>query len=249
MQIKILISSKIIFGLFFVLTLSCSQDSDKATALVKNSIKAHGGQKQYEALKAVSFIKTTRLFLEDGSLESEVIQKQTFQLKPDYRVQIEWKVNEKNHLIFYDGSKVIKTINERVIKDSLQNVKAKNAAKAAAYVFFQPFELLNENTYLSLENDIDLNDSTSVQTISVRYEGDIEDSDKWKYYFDDDDMLVANSVMLTDHNSLIENLEFQNISGLIFNKYRKSYRVDSLLIKKFLRAEYLYEDLQAISSK
>ena len=239
-QLILLKSPKIIFGLFMFLTLSCSQNAEEAIVLVKKSIKAHGGQKNYDALKAVSFVKTTRLFLEDGSLESEVIQKQSFQLKPDYRVQIEWENGEDKHLIFYDGKTVIKTIDGKAIKDSIAVVKARNAAKAAAYVFFQPFELINENTHLAMEDDVELNDSTSVQTVSVKYEGDTENSDKWRYYFNDDNMLVANSVVLTDHNSLIENLEFQSISGLIFNKYRKSYRVDKQLKKKYLRAEYIY---------
>jgi len=193
---------------------------------------------------AVSFVKTTRLFMEDGSLESEVVQKQSFQLIPDYRVQIQWEVGENRHLIFFDGKKIIKTVNGRVIEDSLEVIKARNAAKAAAYVFFQPFELINENTYLTMEDAVELNDSTSAQTISVAYKGDTENSDKWRYYFNDDDMLIANSVVLTDHNSLIENLEFQSVSGLIFNKYRKSYRVDGELIKKYLRAEYFYDDIK-----
>lgn len=244
-QLVILKSPKAVFGLFLVLMLSCSQHTNEAEALVMKSIEAHGGLKEYEKLKAISFVKTTRLFLEDGSLESEVTQKQTFHLKPDYRVQIEWKNKEKKHLIFYDGKRVIKTVNGEIIKDSLQVVKAENVAKAASYVFFQPFELINANTYLTLRDDIELNDSTSVQPVSVRYKGDNKDSDKWTYYFNDDYMLVANSVVLKDHKSLIENLEFQKVSRLIFNKYRKSYRVDSLLNKKYLRAEYFYNIIQS----
>jgi hypothetical protein len=219
------------------------QNSNEATALLKDSIKAHGGQKNYDALKAISFVKTVKLFREDGRIESDIVQKQSFQLQPDYKVQIEWELDGTNHLIFFDGKKVIKTIDGRVVKDSLEVVKARNAAKAAAYVFFQPFELINDNTYLTMEDVIELNDSTSVRTVSVKYKDDTEDSDKWKYYFNEDNLLVANSVVLIDHNSLIENLEFQNVSGLIFNKHRKSYRVDSQLNKKYLRAEYYYDDV------
>ncbi len=237
-------SPKTIFGLFLFLLLCCSgKTENEAKELVEKSIKAHGGQKTYENLKAISFLKTSRLFLEDGSLESEVVQNQSFQLKPDYRVQIEWVRNGNNHVIFYDGKKAIKTIDGQVLKDSLEVVKAENAAKAAAYVFFQPFELLNENTVLTMEANTELNDSTLAQTVSVKYQGDDNKSDKWRYYFNDDDLLIANSVVLADHKSLIENLEFQKITGLIFNKYRKSYRVDNSLNKKYLRAEYFYDDI------
>lgn len=234
-----------IIGLFlFPIASGCQhQTGNKAEILVMDSIDAHGGMKLYNGLSAVSFTKTTRLFLEDGSVESEVIQKQSFQLRPDRKIQIEWLVEDARHLIFYDGSKAIKTINGKVVKDSLELVKAHNMAKASAYVFFQPFELINENTILTLESDTELNDSITAQTVSVTYDGDDETSDKWRYYFNQDDLLIANSVILTDHNSLIENLEFQNIGGLIFNKYRKSYRVDKALNKKYLRAEYFYEDI------
>ncbi len=237
-------SPKTIFGLFLFLLLCCSgKTENEAKELVEKSIKAHGGQKTYENLKAISFLKTSRLFLEDGSLESEVVQNQSFQLKPDYRVQIEWVRNGNNHVIFYDGKKAIKTIDGQVLKDSLEVVKAENAAKAAAYVFFQPFELLNENTVLTMEANTELNDSTTARAIRVKYSGDNDNSDKWTYYFNNDNLLIANSVILIDHNSLIMNLEFQKAAGLIFNKHRKSYRVDKQLNKKYLRAEYFYEEI------
>jgi len=232
-----------IIGLFLIAIASgCShQTGNEAELLVKSSIEAHGGQKLYNELTALSFKKTTRLFLEDGTLESEVIQDQSFQLKPDYRVLIEWTVKGAKHVIFYDGKNAVKTISSEVINDSTEILKAKNAAKAAAYVFFQPFELINENTMLTMEANTQLNDSSMARTVSVKYQGDDADSDKWRYYFNDDDLLIANSVVLMDHSSLIENLEFQNVAGLIFNKYRKSYRVDSSLNKKYLRAEYFYD--------
>ncbi len=238
-------SSKIVFGLFFISALiACSNSTqNEAVSLVKSSIKAHGGQQKYDALKSISFVKTSRLFLEDGSIDYEVVQKQSFQFKPDYRVQIEWQKKGSTHVIFYNGNNAIKTIDGKVITDSLEIVKAKNTAKAAAYVFFQPFGLVDENTILSLENNVQLNDSVIAQAVSVRYKGDIKESDKWTFYFNDDDILIANSVILTDHKSLIENLELQNAYGLVFNKHRKSYRVDSLLNKKYLRAEYYYDNL------
>jgi len=243
----ILKSPKQIFGLFLItLVCACSQNNeDAATTLVKKSIEAHGGQKKYDALEAISFIKTTRLYLDDGRLESEVIQKQRFELSPRFLVNITWTIGVHKHAIFFDGDKAIKTVDSKVIKDPLEVTKAINTAKAASYVFFQPFELLNDNTMLSLGDTVTINDTLSAQAVTVSYKNDTQNSDKWTYYFDDNDMLVANSVILKDHNSLIENLEYQSASGLVFNKYRKSYRVDKQLNRKYLRAEYSYLDLRA----
>ncbi|MFT4669337.1 MAG: hypothetical protein ACI9HJ_000909, partial [Ulvibacter sp.] len=54
----------------------------------------------------------------------------------------------------------------------------------------------------------------------------------------------AASVKHNNRISLIENLEFQSYKGLLFNKVRKSYFVDSLFQKKQLRAEYRYDIIE-----
>ena len=234
------------FGLFiFLLLFSCSKsDEEKGKAIVTNSVKAHGGMKAYDKLNSVSFIKRTKLYREDGSLESDVTQKQSFQLKPNFLTEIEWTKDSNTHKIFYNGIKAIKMINGQVVSDSAEILKAENAAKAASYVFFQPFKLLKDETILIYDGKTDLNDTTDVSIVKVKYKNSTS-TDRWKYYFNSDGVLVANSVQLTDHNSLILNLEYQKINGLIFNRTRESYRVDSLLNKYYLRAEYNYFELQA----
>jgi len=188
-------SPKIYFGLFILaLAFNCSgTDEEKGAALVKDSIKAHGSMIAFNELKSVTFNKTTRLFEADGSIESEITQKQSFQLQPEFLTEIEWEKDSQSHKIFYDGVKAIKTINGEVITDSVEVLKSENAAKAASYVFFQPFKLQTDNTVLVYEGDTELDDSTSVSKIKVRYK-DTNSTDKWTYYFDEDDVLVANSI-------------------------------------------------------
>jgi hypothetical protein len=53
--------------------------------------------------------------------------------------------------------------------------------------------------------------------------------------------LVAASVQHNNQISLIENLDFQTHKGMLFNKVRKSYFVDSELGNKQLRAAYRYD--------
>lgn len=243
-------SPKIFFGLLILLLLfSCVKtDEEKAKVIVSNSIKAHGGMKAYDNLNSISFIKRTKLYRADGSIESDITQKQSFQLQPDFLTKIEWEKDSQKHKIFYNGIKAIKTVEGQLINDSTEISKAENSAKAASYVFFQPFKLLKDDTILIFDGETDLNDSTDVFIVKVNYNNETS-TDQWKYYFNEDGLLVANSVFLSDHNSLIENLEYQKASGLIFNKYRKSYRIDTLLNKQYLRAEYWYDDLKFESAK
>jgi len=243
-------SPKIFFGLFMCLFLiACSNYSkEEGLAILKKSVRAHGGMKKFNKLNALSFNKVTRLFKEDGSLEQEIVQKQSFQLHPVFLAKIEWEKNGTAHEVFYDGSEVIKTINGQMISDSLKLVTATNLAKAASFVFFQPFKLLKDETMLMLEGEIDLNDSTDVSVVSVKFPND-ESTDRWRFYFNDDNLLVANSVAHGETISLIENLELQDVHGLLFNKHRKSFYVDDLLNKKYLRAEYFYNDLAATMIK
>ena len=68
-------------------------------------------------------------------------------------------------------------------------------------------------------------------------------SDPWWFYFDiEDDKVVANRVYHNGRFSLIENLAFDSLSGLMLHKHRKSYFTDSLNNIRYLRAEYVYSD-------
>jgi hypothetical protein len=89
-----------------------------------------------------------------------------------------------------------------------------------------------------------IRDSIETSVVAIKYEDDSPSSDSWRYYFDEKYRLVAASVKHNNRISLIENLEFQSYKGLLFNKVRKSYFVDSLFQKKQLRAEYRYDIIE-----
>ncbi|MEL7119446.1 MAG: hypothetical protein AAFO07_08400 [Bacteroidota bacterium] len=81
--------------------------------------------------------------------------------------------------------------------------------------------------------------------MQVSYNADEHDNhsttDTWKYYFDQTaGKILANWVKTSNHFSMVENLTFERVEGILFNKIRKSYRVDSLNNHFFLRADYNY---------
>jgi hypothetical protein len=233
----------ILFFVFLVsFILSCERSSEeKASAILNKSIEAHGGLEAFQQLHFIAFNKTTRLFSEDGLLESEKFQKQSFQLHPNYEFQMEWFEKGEKHQLLYDRVQIRKFVNDSLIiaKEEIDN--ALQLALAADYVFFQPFKLADPNAILNFKGHLKLSDSLEVSSVQIKYETDTSQSDVWEYFFNKKNLLVANLVKHKNKYSLIENLEFQTYKDVLFNKHRKSYFVDSLLQKKQLRAEYFYE--------
>ena len=228
-----------------VLFLGCTKSaSERGKKIVLNSIETHSGTETFQDLKSVSFVKTTRLFKEDGTLESETLQKQSFELNPEYKGTITWEECSVNHEIIYDRKKALKKVNYTVVVDSIELEKALKTALSADYVFFQPFKLLDRETELRYEGIQMIRDTIKTSVVGISYTDDTANSDSWKYYFDKKYHLVAVSVKHNNRISLIENLKFQNYKGILFNKHRKSYFVDSLLQKKYLRAEYFYDIIE-----
>lgn len=231
-------------GLFIyaIIFLSCSNvTSESAEDIVNKSIERHGGIRAFQELDSISFTKTTRLYKEDGSIESETLQEQSFRLIPDYLLVIKWMDGDDMHQISYNRSAVVKLVNNESIQDQAAIENALKLALSAEYVFFQPFKLIDTAGQLSFEGKQMIRDSIQTSVVAITYEGDSPSSDAWRYYFDENNRLVAASVRHNDRISLIENLEFQRYGGMLFNKVRKSYFVDSSLQKKQLRAEYHYE--------
>ena len=89
-----------------------------------------------------------------------------------------------------------------------------------------------------------IGDSIETSIVAVRYENDTPSSDSWRYYFDENYRLLAASVKHNNRISFIDNLEFQTYKGILFNKVRKSYFVDSLFQNKQLRAAYHYDIIE-----
>jgi hypothetical protein len=225
-----------------VTCLSCSQiTSESGVEIVNKSIEAHGGHELFRELEFIAFTKTTRLYKEDGTLESEAFQTQSFKLIPDYFLTIDWMEQQDKHQISYDRSTTIKRINNSNVEDLDAIENAKKLTLSAEYVFFQPFKLIDNKGQLSFEGMQMIRDTIKTSVVRVKYEDDSPSSDSWRYFFDEQYRLVAVSVKHNNRISLIENLDFQTYKGILFNKIRKSYFVDSLLQKKQLRAEYHYD--------
>ncbi|WP_298782213.1 DUF6503 family protein [uncultured Polaribacter sp.] len=231
--------------LFFSLLLffSCSPKKNiSAKSIVEKGIKFHDDSNNWKNLKTLSFNKKVILFLEDGSVESEVNQHQEFVFYPELSGKISWKRGVDSISIVYKNGKLKKFIN-KIPTLSLKELKsAENTFFASQYVIRQPFDLLEKNIKLIYSGIKQLKENKAHE-IKVTYDEDKEKSDQWFYYFDVNTFkVVANKIIRSDHISLVNNITFNSKTDFIFNENRKSYRLNEQGEKTYLRAEYFYSN-------
>lgn len=251
--------SLLIFGVLFLLGCQTAEpevekpdryahiQDKKAREIIKASIEHAGGIDRWESVKRLTYKKDFQLFLESGEVEK------SFEQVHDYRweepASIDIRSIENGALIHtrlknghfsrtVDGKAA--TINQEVLE---------KAVNTSTYVVSMPFKLLDAGVKIKYLGEEMLFDNKVVDVIQLSYDAEQYDqhstSDVWKYYFDKKDRkILANWVKTGDHFSLVENLTFERIGGILFNGKRKSYRVDSSGTKLYLRAEYDYYDYQ-----
>lgn len=237
----------IYFGFFMIIGViltNCNSKELSAKEIIFKSVEAHGGIDLWNNVKQLSFDKETTLFLEDGSVEIKTDQFQLFRFQPSLFGKIEWEDDANDFVLTYDDNKISKSINDSIITLETELAKAENSFFAAQYVIMQPFALLEDKVQLTL-NGVEIIEEKKVYSISVKYENDTDDSNKWTYFIDANTFEVLyNKVELSDHTSWVENLTFNTESEFKFNAHRKSYRLNDAGEKTYLRAEYFYSNFE-----
>lgn len=235
--------NKIFYLFAFLVFINCDKkETISGSSIVKKSIEKHGGINSWNSLKKLSFDKRVVLFLEDGSIENESLQHQEYTFLPELEGQISWKKQLDVFLITYKNGEIKKYLNDSLISDVKELQSAKNSFFASQYVTTKPFDLLSSKTKL-IYTKIKEFEGKRAYEVKVEYENDTEKSDVWFYYFDVNTFkVIANKVVLSDHTSLVDNHTFNTETEFIFNEHRKSYRLNELGEKTFLRAEYFYSN-------
>lgn len=237
------------FGFFMgccLLLFSCEPQTMSAEAIVLKSVETHGGLDAWQAVKQISFDKETKLFREDGSVESHIEQFQLFQQNGTLFGKIEWEEDAVDMRIIYDKNTTVKYVNDSIVEDVNALKKAENRFFAAQYVMNQPFALLGDNVSLELIETKFVN-GREAYAIAVKYDSDAKDANQWTYYIDVETFdVVANKVVLKDHTSWVENLNYDTSTDFKLNAHRKSYRLNAAGEKLYLRAEYWYKNYNII---
>lgn len=222
-----------------LLVLGCNGPYSKGKQQIENSITAHGGTEAYQGLHALKVVKTIRLFEASGTLESETRQFQVLRPLPGAGSSIGWKSENGLVRLTDHGGELQYTLNDSLHIGAEWKEKVRSTIDGAKFVLFQPFKLKADGIRLQQVGDRELEGFGNVRMYRLDFREPT--FDRWYFYFDSEDRLVANEVVHEDRRSLIENLEFQEFQGLLLHKHRKSYYVDSLHQDRVLRAEYFYE--------
>ncbi len=234
--------------LYLILFLLGCQNATKQEPidLINASIEAHGGMDNWNVLKNISYVKRIVLYLPDGSVESEVIQKIKYSFKPKFSGKMRWEKDGVNYQIVFDGKASQLYMNDIESQDSTLVAKYFSEFMASYYVFAQPFKLLEDKANRTYEGESSLENGMPVDVVKVTYpmQND-ERSDEWWYYFDTKThRLAANMVHHKKGYSYIKNTKYQSANSLLFNAERKSYNVDSLRNVQYLRADYFLTHLE-----
>lgn len=222
---------------------SCGENPEKeARALLEKSIQAHGGAEKWEGMSSLKFRKWTRLFNEDGSVESELSQLHEFRFKPYFEGKISWTKDSIQHVTTWDGSRMRYFMGENEVQNPSFLASKKKDLDAALYAVAQPWKLLDESAQLSYEGQKTLENGKLVEVIRANYG---PNTDTWYFYFDpNSSVIVGNEVQLRDHRSLVYNLSMVEAGGMLLQGTRESWRVNEKGEKLFLRAEYSYTDYE-----
>lgn len=234
----------------------CSQSRDSASPgdpyahisdeqvreVLGKAISAAGGIHKWRAVELLSYTKRSKLLLEDGTVESEVVQRHEYRMQPGFSAVITWEEGGNSHMIRYEDGEAVKEVNG--VPDS---ASAEETVMSALYTLGMPFKLLDAGADLRYKGVDTLRDGTPVDVIKATYRPEEHDnhstSDVWWYYFDrDDGRYCAAIVYHPPTYAYIENVEIHEDLPLRFNAHRKSYRSDSLRNIQFLRAEFWYSD-------
>ena len=231
------------FGLLLLLSLlltGCESEEPSADFILQKSLEAHGGIERWKKMKCIRYLKTTTFYDPTGVIEKKSVQHITHQWRPK-QMEMIWENEGKSYRALKDTTGILLYKEGILQKDSLLLAQADTNLKAALYVYWQPFKLLEEKAqknYLGIQK---LLDSISVHALQIRYSEE-KNADVWTYFFDTQNYrLCAAQVLHNERISLIVNEAVESETGLFLNHKRKSYFLDSVGKIKHLRAAYSYE--------
>ncbi len=249
--------SMLIIGLFGCGLVSCKfskeKENDNATSkevtaskVVENAILTAGTNEKWKNIASLAYTKKSKLLLENGEIESEVTQRHHYELRPHKSIRITWVVQQDSFRIVHNDSVSQKFKNGSLIEEG---DAVKTSVNSALYVIGMPFKLLDKGTVLRYEGLKTLNAIDTVHTINATYEPKKHQNhstqDEWWYHFDKDNGALLSSMVYHEPTyALIENAATIKIKGLSFPERRKSYRCDEFGKKRFLRAEFWYDDYE-----
>lgn len=216
--------------------ISCQNQQEEVAELLSKVIDAHGGMQKWNVIQSVRYSKEYQLYNAQGDTTQHVIQYHAYHPADAY-YEITSISKSDTTINVQNGDEYSRSINGIEQNVSQQNIQ--KSVETSTYVFGIPYNLWNDKEYISILPDIELN-GISYKRILVDYQ---KGADNWHYLIDPNSyQIIANWYDGKDHKSLVINESFAELNGQLWFDERSSYRTDTLLNKKYLRAKYWYGD-------
>lgn len=220
----------------------------KAKALIQAAIAHAGGLDNWQSIKELSYQKSFQLFDEEGALQQSVEQEHTYTYAPDLHLAIKAVEGKDTLFSAYKNGLYRRRKNGQWLTN-VDQADQEKAMNAATFVVGLPFKLLDSGIRIRYIGPDTLYDGRKVEAITAHYDALSQDkhqsSEPWIFYFAmEEPILLANLVDVGDHFSLVENLSFQRVGGILWPQQRKSYRANAAGDTLYLRATYWYDDWQ-----
>jgi hypothetical protein len=232
---------KIYSYFFFIPGLMCFAQITAEELLLK-ALAAHGGN-HYKEVKSITYQKKINHFDASGAVLDTVIENHTIDFV-NSTSQFSWKEPGNDFIAIQNKDSVTLQINGVHTKDTSAILKIKKSLKAATYVFWQPFKLVDPNAILELKGVTTLFNGWQVHVLEVQYPNS---DDRWYFYFDTKSFLLkATGVFFNKRYSLIVNELLEKYTGLNLNAKRTSYFTNSSFVPKRINTQYQYEVISLI---
>ena len=225
-------------------------DSDVKRVL-QEACSVSGGMDAYLQVDSITYMKRSRLVLEDGSTESDVTQLHAYQLQPTLSGSITWEDSLGSHAILYSEDDPHRTLNG-IRTDHTPDAVSKSFM-GSYFVLFIPYKMADPNVQLEYEG-ITTIDQREYDVIAAHYTPEKHSNhstdDVWRLFCDrKDGSVISNLVHHPPTYAYIENLETTDEYPLRMNTYRQTWRTDKDRNKEYLRGEFWYWDYSFVMNK
>jgi len=233
-------------GLYITFMLLLFVGCEKAPSsleVIHASLDAHGGINAWESTEQLSYQKTSLLYDSLGNLKQKVVQEHFNTWDPSFYAEMKWVDDTIATKVILEKGQIIVYRNDSLIKTPALGAKYRSDIMGAHYVVWQPYKLLEPDAQLNYQGIKTLERGVSAHTVQVNYyKADGSKGNTWWYYFDVENYkLLGNMVHHGTTYAYIENIAYEEKTGLSLNAERKSFRTDSLGNKKYLIAHYFYD--------
>ena len=208
-----------------------------ANELLLKALAAHGGDR-YKEVKSITYQKRINHFDASGALLDTVIENHTIDFV-NSTSQFSWRLRGDDFTAKQNKDSVTLQINGVHTRDTATILKMEKSLKAATYVFWQPFKLIDPSAILESKGITTLFNGWEVHVLEVQYPNS---DDRWYFYFDIKSFLLkATGVFFKKRYSLIVNDLHEKNTELNLNAKRTSYFTNIAFVPRRINTQYQYE--------